>query len=58
MLLRRGWAEDHDRAMSLLSEALGTASELGMKSLAGKVEALQWNYGLVNVCPTGQLQEE
>ncbi len=40
-LLARGQAEDRAKAMSLLDEALTIARELGMKSLAERVEALQ-----------------
>jgi hypothetical protein len=41
MLLARGYAEDRGRAISLLNKALETAGELGMKSLAEKVDALK-----------------
>jgi hypothetical protein len=40
MLLSRGQAQDNDRAMSLLDEALATAHKLGMKSLVEKAAAL------------------
>jgi uncharacterized protein HemY len=41
MLLNRDQVGDRDRATSLLDEALGTASELGMAALIEKIEELE-----------------
>jgi DNA-binding SARP family transcriptional activator/tetratricopeptide (TPR) repeat protein len=40
MLLRRGGAGDAERARTLLDQALGTASELGLHAVARKAESL------------------
>ncbi len=46
MLLARGWSGDYQQAGDLLDQALATAQELGMKSLAEKVETLRSQTGL------------
>jgi len=46
MLLAQGQPGDRERAAALLNDALETASRLGMKSLADKVEDLSRQFNL------------
>jgi hypothetical protein len=40
MLLARDGPGDREKALGLLTQALGTAKELGMERLAGRAETL------------------